>query len=515
MTATAMLAADFRAIGLTVGALVLIGFVALFVRNILTSRSELGSEIELAPNRKPYLSDEELEGPKLDRALTFALGMLALLAVALPFYWIAEPGRQNGAIAAYNLSFEVQGSNLYTVGAQCVNCHSAGGTGGGAAYVLQDADGQFLANATWKAPALNNVLLRYSEDEVRYVLNYGRPGSPMAAWGTPGGGPLTTQQVDNVIIYLRTLQEQSLDQIAIDKAGDPNDPDDPESVEARAAAAEVEADIREEVERSLAEGEFETVGEAVFNLGLFGSSFDGGALACARCHTAGWSLSLPNVLDSRVEGCGGGDPSGIGYPLCNGSVKERFPDDTWKRADGTWLPPEGLPDDEGFYIEDAEGGKVRLNENGQPVTGDGDAYLVLDEGVEVPGTDEGSAVGDLASCDYISQLWQPVTGEAYPFARDLEVTYLEGVAEDPPELQPEDLDGDVIELGDGRLATECTIVEMPERTSQAHYEFIYNGAEEGQGYGRGGQSHAGMMPGFGGILPPDYIQAVVDYERGL
>jgi hypothetical protein len=41
---------------------------------------------------------------------------------------------------------------------------------------------------------------------VRYILNYGRPGSPMAAWGGPGGGPLTTQQIDNLIAYMWSIQ---------------------------------------------------------------------------------------------------------------------------------------------------------------------------------------------------------------------------------------------------------------------------------------------------------------------
>ncbi|MEL7159024.1 MAG: hypothetical protein AAFN30_20860, partial [Actinomycetota bacterium] len=172
---------NFRAIGLTVAVLVLVAFVAMFIRNIRQAKPELGSEIELAPNRKPYLSDEELEGPKLDRSLTFALVMLGLLAVALPFYWLAEPGRQDGAVAAYNLSFEVQGEGLYVEGAGCVDCHAAGGVGGVREVVYQDGDGQFVQNANWKAPALNDVLLRYSEEEVRYILNFGRPGSPMAA----------------------------------------------------------------------------------------------------------------------------------------------------------------------------------------------------------------------------------------------------------------------------------------------------------------------------------------------
>ena len=48
-------------------------------------------------NRKPYLADEELEGQKLDRTLTFGLLGLFVVAVGLPLYWLAEPGRQDGA----------------------------------------------------------------------------------------------------------------------------------------------------------------------------------------------------------------------------------------------------------------------------------------------------------------------------------------------------------------------------------------------------------------------------------
>lgn len=507
MMVVVIVAADFRAIGLIIAALVLIAFVALFIRNMLVARPELGSEIELAANRKPYLSDEELEGTKLDRSLTFALVMLVILALALPFYWIAEPGRQDGAIAAYNLSFEVQGRDLYTEGSQCVNCHAGGGVGGSTTYVLQDGDGQFVANASWKAPALDNVLLRYSEDEVRYVLNFGRPGSPMPAWGTPGGGPLTFQQVDNLIVYLRTLQIQSLDTVAISEAGS-----DEEVAAAQEAADEIAAKIREEVDRSLQAGEFSTVGQAVFNLGLY-SGYAGGGMACARCHTAGWSLGIDtstDVLDEGVSGCGGGNPSGMGYNLCGGRPKVVFPDDSWKRADGSWLPDEGLADDEGFYIEAADGSKVRLNDDGKPETADHRPYLILDDRT-VPGRG-----GDLADCNYVSQLFEPPLGRAYPFAQGVTPERDENDAViNPPELTADEVPGEVIELGDGRLAGECTLIEMPERTSQAHFDFVYNGAEAGSGYGRGGQSHAGMMPAFGGVLPPEYIQAVIDYERGL
>lgn len=513
MSSAMVFAADFRAIGLTVAVVVLAGFVLLFVRNSFQARPELGSEIELAANRKEYLSDEDLEGKKLDWSLGFALVTLGIVALSLPFYWLAEPGRQDGAVEAYQVSFESRGEGVYLETAQCVNCHAAGGVGGVAPYVLQDQDGQFLANAAWAAPALNNVLLRYSEEEVTYILNFGRPGSPMAAWGTPGGGPLTTQQVQNAIEYIDTFTIQSLDPIAIAAAGGP-DNDDPESVAAQATADKQSEAITAEVERSVADGEFDSIGEAVFNLGYF-SNFAAGSLSCARCHTAGWSLG-PNVphpagdpLSDELAGCGGGYPSGIGFNLCAGGVESRFPNDAWKLPDGTWAPEGGLADGDGFYYLAMDGTEIRLDDRGGPVTGqqnpDGTAefYRILE-------------TGDLADCVSVSNLWEPADGEPYPFAVDHEFEIDDsGEFIYPPELTEADLTGTVVEFPDGRLGDDCTIIDMPERTSYAQFNFIYNGANGGQGYGRGGLSAAGMMPGFGALLPAEYIQAVVDYERGL
>jgi mono/diheme cytochrome c family protein len=515
MLGTYVFAADFRGIGLSVAAIVFLGFCAVFIWNMVRARPELGSEIELAANRKEYLSDEELEGEKLDRSLSFALVLLTLLAITLPFYWIAEPGRQNGAIDAYNLSFESRGEGSYVEGAQCINCHAGGGVGGGAAYVLQDADGQFIANASWKAPALNNVLLRYSEDEVRYILNFGRPGSPMAAWGTAGGGPLTTQQVNNIIIYLRLLQNQSLDPIDIAAAGT-DDPGDEESLAAAEEAAKLQAEVEAEVMRSVEAGEYETVGEAVFNLGLM-RDFGAGAYSCARCHTAGWSLGLdvvPDLLDEGVAGCGGGSPSGIGFNLCGGSVKNHFPDDAWLRPDGTWYGPDSPAGYDGSFIEANDGTRIALNDSGNPVTDSGENYLILGP---AEGEDGDAQNGDLAECAFVSGLWQPEAGLAYPFDPAIAVAYDEETETfvDPAPLDVAAVEGDTMVLEDNRIVSGCTITEMPPRTSVAQFDFIYRGADAGTGYGDGGLSSAGMMPGFGKTLPPELIQAVVDYVRGL
>ena len=500
-------AANFRAIGLTIAVVVLAAFVALFLRNVAESRKELGAEVELAANRIDYLPDTELEGTKLDRSLTFALGILTITAIVLPFYWLAEPGRQEGAIVVQNETFVRRGAALYTGGAQCVNCHSGGGVGGTAPYVFQDADGQFLANANWSAPALNNILNRYTEEEITYVLNFGRPGSPMAAWGTPGGGPLTSQQIEYLVEYMRTLQVQSLDPLDIDEIEDPE-----ENSEARAAADKLTEDITAEVERSLADGEFETVGEAVFNMGL-NSGFKGGSLSCGRCHTSQWSLGAeiaPTILSDGVAGCGGGT-SGIGFSLCGG-LTDRFPDDSWKAPDGTWLPAGGIDDGDGFHILAQDGTEIALDDRGNPFTGEFDAdenpiqYAVLEN-------------GDLADCGFYSAVWYPDdrVADAYPFDPEYTISLDEetGQFENPPELDTSALSGQVLEFPDGSLGGDCTVVEMPERTSQAQYEFIFNGAEAGVGYGEGGQSAAGLMPGFGKNLPPEYIQAVVDYTRSL
>ena len=121
MLGTYLLAADFRGIGLTVALIVFIGFLAVFIWNMVRARPELGSEIELAANRKEYLSDEQLEGEKLDRSLSFALVLLTLLAITLPFYWLAEPGRQEGAVDAYTLSFESRGEGDYVEGLSLIH----------------------------------------------------------------------------------------------------------------------------------------------------------------------------------------------------------------------------------------------------------------------------------------------------------------------------------------------------------------------------------------------------------
>jgi mono/diheme cytochrome c family protein len=262
-------------------AVIAVAIVVLYAAsNIRAGRREVGAELELAANLKPYYDDDQLETKKLDRALTAGLAGLVLVGVGLPAYWLAEPGRQEGAEEEFGRIFVSRGEEIYTEGAQCNSCHGPEGVGGVASHTILDDDNEFVAQVNWKAPALNNVLLRYDEEEVYYILEYGRPYSPMPAWGEGGGGPLTPQQLDNIIDYLESIQ------ISHD-----------ESVEA------IEGELRTVLE--LEEGEEIDytdlrTGEALFNLGEE-SGFAGGAYACARCHTRGWSIEAGSAAPANAD----------------------------------------------------------------------------------------------------------------------------------------------------------------------------------------------------------------------
>ena len=95
-----MIALTTTSIAWFIFAVILIGWLVYLFFNIRQSRDELGSERELAPNRKPYYDDDVLEGRRLDRVLGLGVLMLAITVVALPVYWVLEPDRQAGAQTA-------------------------------------------------------------------------------------------------------------------------------------------------------------------------------------------------------------------------------------------------------------------------------------------------------------------------------------------------------------------------------------------------------------------------------
>ncbi|NDF84774.1 MAG: cytochrome c [Actinobacteria bacterium] len=295
MNGAAMIADTTTTIAWVILLISVLGWIIYGLGNLRSSKREVGAEIKLAANRKPYYDDERLEGEKIQRTQLIGLACLAVTTIALPLYWILEPGRMVGAEKEFQHQFEDWGTGLFATtadgGYNCAGCHGGMKGGGGvASYAISDPKTGQVKQVNWKAPAINTVFYRYSEEEVRFILEYGRPFSPMSAWGLVGGGPMNEQQIQTVIEYVKSIE------IPRDENG--------------RLPVEKQNEIQAEAERLVKAGTYSSIGEALFNLDLGSGNY-----SCARCHTKGWSYGEPEIT-------GGG---AFGPNLTGGSTVRQFP----------------------------------------------------------------------------------------------------------------------------------------------------------------------------------------------
>jgi len=307
-----MLALTTTSLAVLALAVIIVGWIVYGIFNVIGGRAEVGSELELAPNRKEYYDDETLEGPRLQRVQLIGVILLFIIVVALPLYWVLEPSRQAGAQEGWDKRFASWGEDLFRPtadgGFNCAGCHGGmGAVGGEAPFTVTDPVTGEVQSVNWKAPALNTVFYRFSEDEVRFILNYGRPFSPMSPWGLIGGGPMNTQQIDSLLSYLKSIQipregclDEELQGDEYFAAG---------LCESGTLPADTQAEIDAAARKAVEDGDAETYGEALFNLDLAS-----GAYSCARCHTLGWSYGKP------------GEPGqgAFGWNLTGGSTIAHF-----------------------------------------------------------------------------------------------------------------------------------------------------------------------------------------------
>jgi len=473
-----------RTVGFVILAIVFIGGLLYIYFNIRGAKAEVGSELELAPNRMPYLSDEELEGRHLDRTLAAALVLLTVVSVSLPIYWLGEPGRHDGAIADTARVFTDRGGELYTSGAKCVSCHGPDGSGGSVSKSLISASGDFVAQVTWKAPALNTVLSRFSEDEVLHVLNFGRNGV-MPAWGGPGGGPLSEQELETAIFYLRSIQ---LDEFTI--------------------RSEVSQGIRDGVAAKL-------VDESPSDWAVAIRSAEGALAALDASDT-----NPDNVKAITDAGAAVNDARTAAADAINSAVDQ-------------WL-----------VSKDAVVSRAQqMAMDTDPVLAD----MVASAGTDTEKADAAEALGDAALellaqpgvvpdqqiyLDYGRIIFsnQAVSGtyscaRCHTFGWSYDATAPRTVAEngtDTPLLAEYTQGGGFF----GPNLTNGTTLDQFETATQ-HANFVTEGQSIGKPYGRGGSGGNGQMPGFGprkddnlgitfpGLLTPEQIDAVVAFERNL
>jgi mono/diheme cytochrome c family protein len=341
------LAVTFRTLLVAINVAAVLVIIGVIAYKVLSIRRE--PQEKSPPNLTPFYDDETLEDSHLTRVLRWALVFSTIIAVVLPLYWLLEPQRQDELTAGFAHREIERGEVLYSNSSMpeydaarslaCANCHGTDGGGGSANFVITpDAQGNPDAaprQVTWRAPALNTVLSRMSEEQVIQVITFGRPGTPMAAWGLEGGGPKNTQSVTDIVAYLRSIQKSP-------KQAQQAVTADVEALQEEAAgwvaAAEDElaqaqqdlADAKYPKQRAKARLDIAAAERAIAQSRIaadqIASASEGELLfmtQCARCHTKGWSYFDPtNGYAPDPEPQGGG---AFGPSLRGGSVIEQFP----------------------------------------------------------------------------------------------------------------------------------------------------------------------------------------------
>jgi mono/diheme cytochrome c family protein len=310
-------------------------------------------------NLEKFYDDDVLEGRKLERVLGWALVMTVIVAVSLPLYFLIEPDRQSGAEEDFLDRSIERGATLYAnelmaeydaaFSLQCANCHGTDLAGGSTTFTVEPTDPTCVneqdaqdreecrpVQVDWAAPPLDTELLTYSEEQVTEIITYGRPGTPMPAWGVESGeGVLNEQGIQDLVAFIRSEQVSSEDAMnrtqdefdtlltdaedAVDERTDELDTAEQELAEAAPDKQEKAQENVVAAEEALvvAQDYLDTVQEASEGEILFWNN-------CARCHTQGWAYYNPLEPDAApAPGPMGG--GAFGPALDNGSELRQFP----------------------------------------------------------------------------------------------------------------------------------------------------------------------------------------------
>ena len=384
-----------------------LGFIAYRVVSLRRNKHETSPD-----NLTPFFDDDVLEGAHLERVLGVSLIALIIAVLALLGYFIWEPFREASAKDGFHEQSVERGAILFansqskeydsTKSLLCATCHGVDGGGGVATFVVKSDDPRCDPNQTvnaklaenqpyclpkqvsWAAPSLQLAGLRYDRKQLTQIITFGRPGTPMPAWGVASGkGALQQQSIQDLVNYVESLTTTS-DKAQAAAAAELKDCtraacvgrkqlSDPEVqaaaakwvVDARAqlAAAQVEAAAASVTETAtyakLLQQKQEQVDVAEAWQRTTESASDGQLLFmnnCARCHTRGWSDFDPtNPEASPPPGPMGG--GAYGPNLTGGDVNNQFPPPTGESELFSWISI-GVEANQGYGVRGISSGRM-------------------------------------------------------------------------------------------------------------------------------------------------------------
>src|SRR3954466_7143298 len=378
-----------------------LGFIAYRVVSLRRNPEEHNPD-----NLTPFFDDDVLEGAHLERVLGVALIALVVAVIGLLAYFIWEPFREASAKDGFHSQSVERGAILFandqskeydsTKSLLCANCHGVDGGGGAATFVVKSDDPRCDPNQTvdanlaakqpyclpkqvsWAAPSLQLAGLRYNRAQLTQVITYGRPGTPMPAWGVASGkGALQEQSIRDLVNYVESLgttpsKAQATSAAELEKCDRAACVGRKalEKPATRAAAAKWVADAQAELDDAqallagagvdqvseytkLVTEKQDTLQVAQDWLETIESPSDGALLFmnnCARCHTRGWSYFDPENPNANprapMETMGGG---AFGPNLTQGDVNSQFPPPNGEAELFTWIA-ENAPANQAYGI---------------------------------------------------------------------------------------------------------------------------------------------------------------------
>lgn len=505
------------AVVLTIAVGVFLAWVGYVVTN---SRRRTRPPERPAPNREFFLDNEALENGRLTRVLSAAVVAAAVLAIVMPLVFVNETNRQAAAAADFHEA-DLHFGEEWWVKFQCTVCHGPAG-GGGGAEIIEDRSG---LTASWSAPSIDDVFLRYDEEEIRHWIINGRSGSPMPANGLDGGGAMTVQEIDQVVAYLRSLQVPQMEafakadglvQAALDRmAGGAA------SLEARLVIESAKLDDILDGPQKF--GVLSNMpNEVAALLGGAGTcTVDSAALVGTTCTAPGSDSDRDGLTDEAESALAAladeafaaittrsVDASGEIISVTDpGFELILSPTSAFSATDATGTPMADLDAAEAFLSHlDAKHLELSLladrNDTFSENVVEGIAYLETALAAEAWKVDFSRVASDtgLSLTDAARSVG---LFNAY-CARCHTAGYSAGV-----EFEQEPGSGAwAPALTDGRA-----VVQFPDK--QDHIKFVILGAEASDEYGINGLSGVGGMPGFGALLSEEDIALIVEFERSL
>jgi mono/diheme cytochrome c family protein len=195
--------------------------------------------VKVPPALRPGDTDDILEGSRLTRISVWGLIVSMVISVFIFGYWVHEPTRMADTTTLFNQHSLIRGAQYFALpvndrtGAQnfrgvgCATCHGDNAEGG----IVNKIPHTFLNSITGTtetvfAPDLTDVFARYAVpgalppgyttplEYIRATIDHGRTngnlgdGDDMPTWSQDYGGPLTSQEIDDLILYLESIQRK-------------------------------------------------------------------------------------------------------------------------------------------------------------------------------------------------------------------------------------------------------------------------------------------------------------------